>query len=189
MAALVTALSASFGLSVLCLVYFILFFVVRDRLCYLDCGQVSVCSPAYETGNWTNTTFWNGTLDASIRLFGYPVPDEVFPTLSAVTFCLALLCFLLLAHLFAFHIYLCEPTRNTHSAQQQIQIALSCYRSTAEVSCTHSTDADAHVANTSSTDPPLPEMTSPVCHNYTCVCLYAFCSCHVMHYVNNLLLS
>lgn len=115
MAALVTALSASFGLSIVCLVYFILFFVVRDRLCYLDCGQVSVCSPAYGTGNGTNTTFWNETLDASIRLFGYPVPDEVFPTLSAVTFCLALLCFCLLAHLFAFHIYLCEPAHSSTS--------------------------------------------------------------------------
>lgn len=110
MAALVAALSASAGLSVICLVYIIVFFAARDRLCYLDCGQVSVCSPAYVTGNWTNTTFWNGTLDASIRLFSYPVPDEVFPTLSVVTLCLALLCSFLLAHLLAFHIFLCEPT-------------------------------------------------------------------------------
>ena len=147
MAALVTALSASSGLSVVCLVYFVMFFAARDRLCYLDCGQVSLCSPSYETGNWTNTSFWNGTLDASIRLFAHPVPDEVFPTVSAVTLCLTLLCSLLLAHLLAFHIYLCEPTGDTH--KHTSNLAPSCTE-ILQKSVLH-TPLNAHVGSTCST--------------------------------------
>ena len=116
MAALVTALAASSGLSVLCFVYFVIFFAARDKVCYLDCGQISVCSPAYETGNWTNTTFFNVTTDGAIRLFSYPVPDAVFPTISVVSLCLALLSSFLLAQLLFFHVYLCESGEgHTHN--------------------------------------------------------------------------
>ena len=75
----------------LSLTFFVMFFAKKDRVRFLCDQPLNVTS-----------------CDPKLKMFGGPIPDAMFPTITIIMAILSLLATLLLGYLAFFHVYLSE---------------------------------------------------------------------------------